>query len=311
MKLLLDYCKKRILNLICGSSLTNTKIRNLMVLHFIKSIWKKSIVGNDATNSLLYDTKYTVFIPDQLFDDISHDLIFVVQSTAREFEYIIKNKVDKKKYPNYDYPHSPDWFFSFQPVPVGTKLPDSDIIMGENTLEIQSETFEIVQTANHASSVKVSIRSTSSNHTEDIVFNKEAFEGVRHSDDGKYLVQFGILDIERKAVGNSKNAVLTLTSNKDVFLVNDNMTDKFSMISNELYISGRNANDTYKGVQVLRIADKHIMNQQVHITYNEGRIKVYANGDVRYRDKIINNSGVNISKGSAIWLNQSIQIVIS
>jgi hypothetical protein len=83
------------------------------------------------------------------------------------------------------------------------------------------------------------------------------------------------------------------------------------MTTNELYVAGKNANDNYNGIRVLRMADNHIMNPQVHIKSVGGIISLDAMGDVSCRNRKIGNTGVTITKGSSILINKTIQIVIS
>lgn len=314
MKLFLDQCKKSILNYVCGSSLTNTKIRNLIALHFIKSIRKKSIVGNNVTNSLSYDTMYMIYIPDAVYKKIRRELIMIVQATTREFEYILRTKVDKEKFPNYNQPHSPYWQFMFQPVPKGSQIPGSNVVVKDDSIAIESETFpegRDQNTVDNDNQVRVSIRSQRSVGMNQTYFNKNAFIGINQVSEGEFVVPLGVSSTTQEQSVNRQSVLLTLSISNASFLVNGNKTKTYHMTTNELYVSGKNANDNYNGVRVLRIADNHIMNPQVHIKYVGGIISLDANGDVSCRNRKIGNTSVTITKGSSILINKTIQIVIS
>ena len=313
MKLHIDYYKKKILNLICGSNLTNTKIRNQIALHFIESIWQKSMVGNIETNTLSYDTMYTIFLPEKIYKKIHKELIMIVKATAKEFEYILKTKVNSDKFPNHDTPHSPYWQFLFQPVPQGSKIPGSDQTISDNSVFIESETFpegRDKNTKDQGNKVRVSIRSKRSTGMNETYFNKEAFVGVNPVSEGEYVVPFGKSLTNSEALVNRQSALLTLTISNASFLVDGKKSNIYRMTTNEIYIAGKNANDSYNGVRVLRIADNHIMNPQLHILYAQGTITVDAKGDVSCLNRRIDSTGVVVSKNSTILINKTIQVEI-
>lgn len=313
MKLILEYFKKKALNYMCGSTLTNTKIRNLIALHFINSIRQKSITGNSKTNLLSYDTMFTVYLPEQTYRKIKGQLIMIVKAASSELEYILKDKVDPKKFPNYNLPHSPYWQFVFQQVPVGSKINNKEVM--EDFFEIESETFPLGRDQNTKDdNGVVSIRSKKSVGIGDTSINMEAFDGVKPITEGEYVVPFGKFLKGQGLSSNSSNshdALLTLTIKNASFLVNGERTKTYSMTTDELYIAGKDANDMLNGVKVLRISDSHIMTPQVHISCQGGDIAIDANGNVRYLNKPIGHSSVKIVKGSSILINDTIQIVIS
>ncbi len=314
MKLILEYIKKKALNYMCGSTLTNTKIRNLIALHFINSIRQKSITGNSKTNLLSYDTMFTVYLPEKIYKKIHKELIMIVKATTKELEHILKTKVNPDKFPNYNTPHSPYWQFLFQPVPLGSKIPDSDQTISDNSLLIESDTFpegRDKNTKDQGNHVRVSIRSKRSTGMNETYFNKEAFVGVNSVSEGEYVVPFGKSLSNSEALVNRQSALLTLTISNAFFLVDGQKTNIYRMTTNEIFIAGKNANDTYNGVRVLRIADNHIMNPQIHICCQGGTIVIDANGNVRYRNKTIGRSSVNIVRGSSILINDTTQIEIS
>lgn len=312
MKLLIDYCKKKILNFVYGNELTNTKLRNLIALNFMESIRKRSIVGNNETNVLSYDTMYTIYLPELYYKRIKKELIFIVQATTREFEFILKKKVDSRKFSNYNTPHSPYWQFLFQPVPQGAKIPMADKMFSSSSIYIDSETFpegRDKNTRDQSNKVRVSIRSTKSTGMKDTYFNKDAFYGVNQISESEFVVPFGKLSstsIERQ----NKNALLTLSISNASFLVDGESTNVYQMTSEELFIAGRNANESYNGVHVLRVADTHIMNPHLHIVYSQGEISISAKGEVSYRNRKIDSNSVIIPKGSSIVLNKKVQIEI-
>ena len=311
MKLILEYFKKKVLNSLCGSTLTNTKIRNLIALHFINSIRQKSITGNRDTNFLSYDTMFTIYLPEKNYKKIKGQLIMIVKATTCELEYILKTKVDSKKFPkNYNLPHSPYWQFVFQQAPVGSKINDKEVM--EDFFDIESETFPLGRDQDTKDiNGKVSIRSKKSAGIGDTTINMEAFEGVKPITEGEYVVPFGKIINGQGLSNNSHDALLTLTIKNASFLVNGEKTKTYSMTTDEIYIAGKNANDMLNGVKVLHISDSHIMNPQVHISCQGGDIAIDANGNVRYRNKTVGHSSVKIVKGSSILINDTIQIVIS
>ena len=314
MKLLIDYCKKSLLNYLCGSNLTNTKIRNLIALHFIKSIKQKSIVGNNDTNFLSYDTMYTIYLPQAIYQKTRKELIMVVQATTKELEYILKTKVDSKRFPNYNLPHSPYWQFLFQPVPQGSKIPGSDNVLEDNSILIESETFpegRDKNTKDQGNQVKVSIRSKRSTGMNETYFNKEAFVGVNPVSEGEFVVPFGKSSFKSGSLQNKQSALLTLSISNASFLVDGERCNMYRMTTNEIYIGGKNANDIYNGVRVLRIADSHIMNPQLHIIYVKGNISIEAKGEVTCRNRKIDSAGLVVSKGSTILINKTIQVEIN
>lgn len=308
MKLFFELCKMRILNCICGSSFTNTKIRNLIVIHFIKSIQEKSIIGNRDTNQLLYDTMYTIYLSAPVYSRKSRELVAIVYATAKEFERILKTKVDPKKYPNYNQSHSPYWQFVFQDAPIGARVANADVT--EEFFRIDSDTFPAGRDSNTSDTEGViSIRSIRS-AVQDVYINKDAFVGVEKVCEGEFVIPFGMLYSTNVPMPNRQVTYLTLTIKNASFLVNGGKTSTFQMTTNELYIAGKNASDNHNGAPVLRIADNHVMNPQVHITYLAGTIRIDANGDVSYRNRRISNTNVEITRGSSILINQAIQIVI-
>ncbi len=313
MKLILDYYKKKALNSLCGSNLTNTKIRNMIALHFIESIWQKSITGNNRTNLLSYDTMFTIYLPEKTYKKIKGQLIMIVKAATSELEYILKTKVASKKFPNYNLPHSPYWQFVFQQAPIGSKINNKEVL--EDFFYIESETFPLGRDQNTKdNNGKISIRSKKSAGIGDTSINMDAFDGVKPITEGEYVVPFGkILKGQglSSMSSNSHDALLTLSIKNASFLVNGERTSTFSMTTDEIYIAGKNANDILNGVKVLHILDNHIMNPQVHISCQGGAIAVDANGNVRYRNKMIGHSSINIVKGSSILINDTIQIVIS
>lgn len=314
MKLLFDYFKKSIVNYCCGSTLTNTKIRNLIALHFIDSIRKKSIVGNHESNFLSYDTMYIVYLPDTVYNKIRKELIMIVQSATKEIEYILKTKIDSKKYPNYDLPHSPYWQFLFQPVPKGSKIPDSGLFIDDNYIKIDSETFpegRNENTVDQGDKVRVSIRSKRSTGMSETYFNKKAFIGINPVSEGEFVVPFGIYSSKKETPVSRQSTLLTLTISNASFLIDGRRSTIYRMTTNDIYIAGRNANDVYNNIRVLRIDDNHIMNPQLHIQYVNGIITVDAKGEVTYRNRRIESTGVAIPKGSSLLINNTIQIEIN
>ncbi len=313
MKLLVNYYKRKVLNIICGSELTNTKIHNLIALHFIESIRKKSIIGSSDTNFLYYDTMYTVYLPEVLYTRIKRELIAIVQATAHECECILKNKVNPHKYINYNTPHSPYWQFLFQPVPIGGIIPGSNHMVTDNTFFIASETFpegRDKDTKDQDNKVRVSIRSKRSTGMNETYFNKDAFNGVTPVSEGEFVVPFGKISSTR-VVPNRQSVLLTLSINNAKFLVDGEKTSTYHLACSEIYIAGKNANNTYNGVPVLRIADSHIWNPHLHIEVTKEGIKINAKGDVNYRDQKVGSTGLVISKGSSILLNKTIQIELN
>lgn len=312
MKLILEYVKKKVLNYMCGSTLTNTKIRNLVALHFINSIRQKSITGNSRTNLLSYDTMFTIYLPEKTYNKIKGQLIMIVKAITSELEYILKAKVDPKQFPNYNLPHSPYWQFVFQQVPVGSKINDKEVM--EDFFYIESETFPPGRDKDTKDNNRiVSIRSKKSAGIGDTSINMEAFDGVKPITEGEYVVPFGKFLKGQGLSSNSSNsqdALLTLSIKNASFLVNGEKTNTYSMTTDEIYIAGKNANDMLNGVKVLHISDNHIMNPQVHISCQGKDIAIDANGNVRYRNKAIGHSSVNIVKGSSILINDTIQIII-
>lgn len=311
MKLHIDYYKKKSLNLICGNNLTNTKIRNMLALHFIESIWKKSITGNRETNFLSYDTMFTIYLSEKTYKKIKGQFIMIVKAVTCELEYILKTKVDPKNFPkNYNLPHSPYWQFIIQQVPVGSKINNKEVM--EDFFDIESETFPLGRDQNTRDiNGRVSIRSKKSAGIGDTTINMEAFEGVKPITEGEYVVPFGKIINGQGLSSNSHDALLTLTIQNASFIVNGERTNTFSMTTDEIYIAGRNANDMLNGVKVLRISDNHIMNPQVHVCCQGGAIAIDANGNVRYRNRPVGRSSVNIARGSSILINDTVQIIIS
>lgn len=313
MKLILEYFKKKALNYFCGSTLTNTKIRNLIALHFINSIRQKSITGNKETNFLSYDTMYTVFLPESTYKKSRKELIMLVKATTKELEYILKTKVDSQKFPNFGLPHSPYWQFLFQPVPQGSKIPGRDQLLPNNSIFIESETFpegRDKNTKDQGNQVRVSIRSKRSTGMNETYFNKDAFVGVNPVSEGEFVVPFGKLSSNTEANTNRQSPLLTLSISNASFLIDGKKSNIYRMTTNEIYIAGKNANDTYNGVRVLRIADNHIMNPQLHILYTQGTITVDAKGDVSCLNRRIDSTGVVVAKNSTILINKTIQVEI-
>lgn len=313
MKLLIDYYKRVILNYICGSTLTNTKIRNLIALHFIKSIREKSILGNYDTNFLSYDTMYVVYLPEPVYKKSRKELIMIVQASTREFEFILRSKVDSKKFPNFNLPHSPYWQFLFQPVPSGSKISGNNQIVDDNSMIIESETFPEGRDKNTKDqrAQVISIRSRRSTGMSETYFNKDAFVEVHPISEGEFVVPFGMSSFKREVSNVKQSALLTLSISNASFLVDGKKTNIYKLTTNELYIAGKNANDTYNGIRVLRICDNHIMNPHLHILCAKGNITIEAKGDVTYRHKKIGSNGTVISKGSSILINKTIQLEIN
>ena len=313
MKLYLEQFKMSILNYLSGNSLTNKKIRNLIALHFINSIRQKSITGNSKTNFLSYDTMFTVYVSEKTYKNIKGQLIMIVKAATSELEFILKEKVNPQKFPNYNLPHSPYWQFVFQQAPVGSKINNKEVM--EDFLEIESETFPLGRDSNSKDdNGVVSIRSKKSVGIGEKSINMEAFDGVKPITEGEYVVPFGkFLKGQGLSnnLSNSHDVLLTLSIKNAFFLVDGVKTKTYSMTTDEIYIAGKNANDILNGVKVLHISDSHIMNPQVHICCQGKNIAVDANGNVRYRNKTIGHSNVNIVKGSSILINDTIQIVIS
>lgn len=312
MKLILEYFKKKALNYMYGSTLTNTKIRNLIALHFINSIWQKSITGNSITNLLSYDTMFTIYLPEKTYKKIKGQLIMIVKAATCELEYILKTKVNPQKFPNYNLPHSPYWQFVFQQAPVGSIIKNKEVM--EDFFDIESETFPLGRDQNtRDDNGIVSIRSKKSAGIGDTSINMEAFDGVKPITEGEYVVPFGIF-LKGQGLSsdssNTQDALLTLSIKNASFLVNGEKTNTYSMTTDEIYIAGKNANDMLNGVKVLHISDSHIMNPQVHICCQGKDVAVDANGNVRYRNKTIGHSSINIVKGSSILINDTIQIII-
>lgn len=312
MKLFLDYCKKCITNwlikLICGSSLTNTVIRNRITKHFIKRIYMKSLWGNKSTNALLYDTMFIVHIPDPVYETIKDELIAIVYYTVLELEYILKNKVNSNKFPNVNNPHSPYWQFVFQNAPIDSKV--GDAIVKEDFFEIKSTTFPAGRDQNTKDEGgPVSIKSLRSRGG-DTYINMDAFDGVKRLCEGEFVVPFGMLKLRNAASNKSQSVYLTLSVTNSSFLVNGKMTDTYNMTTNEIYITGKNASDFYKEVPTLRIANSHVMTPQVHVTYLGGDVFVKATGDVTFLNNRINDRDVRIPRGSVIVINRNILIEI-
>lgn len=312
MKLILEYYKKKALNTLCGSTFTNTKIRNKIALHFIESIRHKSIVGNKETNTLSYDTMYTITIASPIYERISKELIMIVYATVKELEYILKTKVDPAEFPNYNRPHSPYWQFVFQDATIGSKVGNEDVT--EDFFKIESETFPTGRdknTVDTGGQYIVSIRSQKSTVTDKAYINKDAFWGVEEVSTGAFVVPFGKLYSPGTSLSNGKATFLTLSIKNGSFIVDGKKSSEFQMTSSELYIVGKNSKDTYNGAPAVRIADDHVMIPQVHIIYIAGKIKVDGVGDVTHLNERVGNTSIEISKGSTLMINRKIQIKIS
>lgn len=296
------------LKLICGSSLTNTMIRNKIAKHFIKRIFVKSIWGNKSTNALLYDTMFTVHIPDSTYEEVKNELIAIVYYTVIELEYILREKVNSAKFPNANRPHSPYWHFVFQNAPVGSKV--GDVTVTEDFFKIESATFPAGRDENTKDDGgPVSIKSVRSKGGSQYV-NLDAFDGVKKLCEGEFVVPFGILKLRKNISNDSQKVYLTLSITNSSFLVNGKNTNSYKMSTNEIYITGKSASDVYKGVPTLRIADNHVMTPQVHVAYLGGDIFLNATGDVTFLNKRIDNRDVRIPKGSNVVINQNIIIQI-
>lgn len=251
---------------------------------------------------------------DTIYNKIRKDLIMVVQATTRELEYILKTKVNPKKFSNYERPHSPYWQFLFQKVEKGTRISSSNQIVEDNSILIVSETFpegRDKNTKDQGNQVRVSIRSGKPKGMNETSFQKEAFVGVIPVSEGEFVVPFSIMSSKTASLDNNRqNVLLTLSINNASFLVDGKKTSTYQMTTNEIYIAGKNANGIINGIGVLRIADNHIMNPQLHILYYEGTITINARGDVNCRSRRIGSNGVVITKGSTILINKTIQIEI-
>lgn len=313
MKLFLDLCKKKMLNYVCGSSLTNTKIRNLIALQFIKSIINKSINGNKETNMLAYDTMFTIYISSNTYERLKGGpLLMIVYATVKELEYILKKKVNPQKYTNYNLPHSPYWQFVFQDCTIGSKV--NNTVVTDDYFDIKSEEFPAGRdknTVDTGGQYVVSIRSQRSAGTNNAFLNKDAFVGVEEVCAGEFVVPFGISYSPDKPLTNGKVTFLTLSIKNGSFIVDGKKSSEFKMTTSELYIVGKNAKDTYKGAPVVRIADNYVMTPQVHIMYIAGTIKVDGVGDVTHLNKKVGNSTIDIRKGETLMINKTIQIKIS
>ena len=140
MKLLIEieFWKRQIQDSLRGDTLNNNVIRDKIVLEFIKSIKNRSIVGHKATSVLLYHTMYNVYLPQNEYKGA--DLDAIAYASAKEMERILREKVRRNDYTNYDTPHSPYWQFCFQAYTEGTKIAALNRILDGKEMGIASET---------------------------------------------------------------------------------------------------------------------------------------------------------------------------
>lgn len=315
MSIKIEIIKRHILNKFRGNKLTNTKIREELVMKHLKSILDESIVGsNQNSNELIYHTMYKVSFIQEDYERLLPNLKFIVRSTVREMESILRSKVNKESFANFNSPHSPYWQFTFVGLPSGSLIGKEQTPIEKLLIAIDSKvypegrnqnTVDAVKDGNTIYSIKSS-RPENSDLRNDISTND--FKELREITQGEFVVPFGVLMDGAKK--DNANVYLELKIKNGTFLVNGKKVDTYKMCDKELYIGGKNAHSTFNDIPVLRINDSNIMTPHAFISIENGVITVKAFGKATYYTRNIDQNGITVKKDTSILLNDNFQLTI-
>lgn len=313
MKLKIEFYKKKLLNKFRGDSLLNTIIRDEIALKFIESIWQRSIVGNKISNTLLYDTMFTIYLPQNIYKRVKTQMKGIVSSATIELEFLLNDKIAVGKFPNFDTPHSPYWQFFFQAVPDGSKVPGLSDEETDRKIGIISEVYP---EGRDQSSIKadgqiLSIRSKKSLGTGNLLIDKNAFKNVEQISEGEFVVPFGVLKKGMVSGPSNKNVFAKLEIKGSSFLIDGNKSQVYDVVDDEIYIGGRNSQASHDGHIVACIDNYKVLNPHAVLKFTQDSILVSSFGDVSYRNQKVGKNGIKVTRGSAILINDSIQIVIN
>lgn len=315
MKLLIEieFWKRQIQDSLRGDTLNNNVIRDKIVLEFIKSIKNRSIVGHKATSVLLYHTMYNVYLPQNEYKGA--DLDAIAYASAKEMERILREKVRRNDYTNYDTPHSPYWQFCFQAYTEGTKIAALNRILDGKEMGIESETYPEGRdktTPMPEDGQILSIKSAKPHVNKNLVINKDAFNEVKELGPGEYAVPFGIQESDSTVNINTQPVLYSLETSNSSFIVNKTKTKIIDISDSEIYIGGKNSHTSHNGKKMICVNDNGVTNPQVNITLNGNGflVKSIGGGDVKYLSNRISNSGTIIPRGGSFVLNGTIQIII-
>lgn len=292
---------------ICGGSLSCTKIQYALVVRFLKSMCSHTVLGHSP-----YDTMYVVYLPTHVYQQVRKEFTIIVQSSAREFERILRWFVSEDKSADAILSHSPYWQFLFLSVTVGDTIPGTSKRMKESSLHIVSTTYpegRDSSTYDRANYLRVHLHPDKPDDSVYTHVNKDILQGVNAVGEGEFIVPIGHSYRETPIGFNGKGA-LRITINNASFLVDGHKTPIYLTDASEFYIAGRNALNYYDGLPVLHIADSLGFVPRIHLVRKGDTLYVSANGDVSYRGNRLGNDFTILTNGTSILFNKSIQILL-
>jgi len=275
------------------------------LLDYIFSEFKERLEEETTEIYLLFPTCFYIYLHQSDYEERKEGFGHAVSGIVNMFHDYIRKKM--MKYPDY-IPHATYWRVQFLPIK------DSMFTEDKNGKEItvkQKEPFIIstiystnISKGNFGSeNFTATRRDSDSRKVEKYNVNPRALIDVERVGDC-FTVKFdkSFEKIRKEIYSDDRNnmeqfaiAFLTITIGK--FFGVEEEKNKYSMTSNELYISGKN--DDRTNLQILKIDNERVLNPHIHIKYNAGVFKIAAFGDV-----LCSERPITLSKGSEIlWFD--------
>lgn len=289
------------------------------VLDALNAHFMNEMAMETTTESLLFHTSFTVYIPETDYDRLSPSFAQTVRDAVNIFVRDLRERV--KQYPAYRN-HSRYWEMKLVAIPEDASIDGIDAdTMSDNPVIIKSKLFADDDNDDYDSRRRDDIVYVTTVHTKDSTrrlpnaFNLAALSGLTQLDKDRYRIEFSLEQEVNKdplsfeaSKNRSANAQIHIVDGD--FIHGNRTYHLYKMTGNRLLVSGRNGAGSDRWEEV-RINDENVLNPTLDISRNPDTntysVKTY--GDVRINGKRMEPGlEANLPNNSSILINGDYQI---
>ena len=225
---------------------------------------------DSSEDSLYYDTWFRVYLEEKDYRCLHQDFREIVRRTTKEMVRIIKQ--DGRYFDKYEA-HTSAWQISFIKFVDGT----CDKVTGEK-IDLSKKHPIWIVTSRFPEEEKINPNTNTftaviNGQVQSIPLNKNVFKNIEKVGEGDFIAPIYALLSEESS--SKRIATITLTIQVgDLFLVNNNKTDKYVMKEHRLYIGGRNSPAQYNNIPVLKIDNERIPTAHAIIINDNGKLRI-------------------------------------